>query len=105
MYYNSGMSFIRHTLKRKMKRRFPNMYTCAVFKNFTNLQTKCIFYKRWKWYLKYYNNLKSTLLFVRNISIVFDKELGYFGFIWIKSDLENGLWPYVKAAILDKLMF
>lgn len=33
MYYNSGMSFIRHTLKDKIKKKFPNMYTCAVFAN------------------------------------------------------------------------
>lgn len=34
MYYNSGMSFIRHTLKRLIKVKFPNMYTtCAVFAN------------------------------------------------------------------------
>lgn len=88
-----------------MKKRFPNMYTCAVFNNFTNLQTKCIFYKRWKWQSQILQQPKSTLLFVQNISIVFDKELGYFGFVWVKSDLENGLWTYVKAAILDKLMF
>lgn len=88
-----------------MKKRFPNMYTCAVFNNFTNLQTKCTFYKRWKWQSQILQQPKSTLLFVQNISIVFDKELGYFGFVWVKSDLENGLWTYVKAAILDKLMF
>jgi hypothetical protein len=31
MYYNSGMSFIMHTLKRL--RKLPNIYTCATFAN------------------------------------------------------------------------
>ena len=33
MYYNSGMFFIRQTLKILRKVKFPNMYTCAVFAN------------------------------------------------------------------------
>lgn len=43
MYYNSGMSFIRHTLKRSRKVKFPNMYTtCAVFANMPeNLKCSC----------------------------------------------------------------
>lgn len=102
MYYNSGMSFIRHTLKRLIKVKFPNMYTtCAVFANMPENLFKmlsCISLQELhkpanKMHLlkkvkmaslilqQFFKKVQHHYLFEIFLWTIFDKEVGYFGFL------------------------